>query len=63
MIHDGEDVKVGYDPGLFTFDGVEPPEPGTALEFAGFRVLYGLERPEVLVPCALFAGARYFQAV
>ena len=40
-----------------------PPEPGTALEFAGFRALTALNQPDVLQPFAIFAGASYFKAI
>jgi glucans biosynthesis protein len=63
VIADGLARKLAYDPALFTFDGVDPPEPGTLLEFAGFRALTGLERADVLQAFALYAGASYFQAI
>ena len=55
--------KVAYDPALFTFGNVPPPEPGTPLEFAGFRALTALNQPDALIPFVIFAGASYFQAI
>jgi glucans biosynthesis protein len=63
VIDEGLARKLAYDPALFTFDGVDPPEPGKLLEFAGFRALTGLERADVLQAFALYAGASYFQAI
>jgi glucans biosynthesis protein len=63
VVDGGESRKVAYDPALFNFGDVAPPEPGTALEFAGFRALTALNRPDLLQAFAIYAGASYFKAV
>jgi periplasmic glucans biosynthesis protein len=64
FVVEGEAVsKVDYDPALYTFADVPPPEVGAPLEFAGFRALTPLNQPETMVPFAIFAGASYFQAI
>jgi glucans biosynthesis protein len=63
VVQGGVANKVGYDPALFRFGNVAPPDPATPLEFAGFRGLTELNEPGVLTPFLLFAGASYFQAI
>jgi glucans biosynthesis protein len=63
VIEGGAARKITYDPALFNFGDVAPPEPGAPLEFAGFRALTGLNQPDVLQPFAIYAGASYFRAV
>ena len=43
VVEGGAARKIAYDPALFNFGDVPPPEPGAALEFAGFRALTALE--------------------
>lgn len=62
-VEDGKATKLAYDPGLFTFQLSQPPEPGTPLEFAGFRARTALNRPDVMDEFVVFAGASYFRAV
>ncbi|MEX2467275.1 MAG: glucan biosynthesis protein G [Gemmatimonadota bacterium] len=56
-----------YDPALFTFEGAaaelgELP-PGGVPGFAGFRVHYPLNRPDVQDELAAFLGASYFRVL
>lgn len=63
IVNAGVARKVTYDPGLYTFGSLAPPAPDTPLEFAGFMALTPLDRPEVMTPFAMFAGASYFRAI
>jgi glucans biosynthesis protein len=63
VVDGGTARKVVYDAGLFAFPDMAPPSPTTPLEFAGFRALATLNKPDVLTPFALFAGASYFKAL
>ena len=55
--------KIAYDPALFNLGDVPPPDPEAGLEFAGFRALTALDRPDQMQPFAIFAGASYFKAI
>ncbi|HRO09885.1 glucan biosynthesis protein [Amaricoccus sp.] len=63
LVEGGASRKIEYDPALFNFGDVPPPEPGMNLEFAGFRALTALNQPDLLQAFAIFAGASYFKAV
>ena len=63
VVDGGISRKIAYDPALFNFGNVPPPESGAGLEFAGFRALTALNQPDVLQPFAIYAGASYFKAV
>lgn len=63
LVQDGQARKLAYDPSLFTFQDSAPPEPGTALEFAGFRARSAINKPDVMDEFLVFAGASYFRAV
>lgn len=52
--------RVAFDPGKFNYGRVTPPPPGLDLQFSGFRVSAGLERPYEL---ALFQGATFFRSL
>lgn len=52
--------RVAFDPAKFNYGRVTPPPPGTDLQFSGFRVSAGLERPYEL---ALFQGATFFRSL
>ncbi len=63
VVDGGREREVAYDPALFNLGNVPPPEPGTALEFAGFRALTALNQPDMLQTFAIYAGASYFKAI
>ncbi len=63
VVEGGTARKVAYDPALYTFGDVPPPDPATPLEFAGFQALTALDQPDALIPFTVFAGASYFQAI
>ncbi|HVL22166.1 MAG TPA: glucan biosynthesis protein G, partial [Amaricoccus sp.] len=63
VVDGGISRRIAYDPALFNFGNVPPPESAAGLEFAGFRALTALNQPDVLQPFAIYAGASYFKAV
>jgi glucans biosynthesis protein len=63
VVQDGAVSKVAYDPALFAFGDVPPPEADPELDFAGFRGYAPLDQPEAMVPFIIFAGASYFRAI
>jgi glucans biosynthesis protein len=63
LVEGDQASKLAYDPGLYTFQDSAPPEPGTPLEFAGFRARTALNKPDVMDEFLVFAGASYFRAV
>ncbi len=63
LVDGGVARKVAYDPTLFTFGDMAPPQADVPLEYAGFRILSPLNQPEVLTPFAVWAGASYFKAI
>ncbi len=52
--------RVAFDRGKFDYGKVPPPPAGVDLQFSGFRVATGLERPYEL---ALFQGATFFRSL
>lgn len=60
-VADGKAQPIKYSTDLFTFDQV-PPSTGD-LGFAGFRIHYPLNRPDVQDEVCTFLGASYFRAV
>lgn len=52
--------RVAFDRGRFDYGKVNPPPEGQDLQFSGFRVATGLERPYEF---ALFQGATFFRAL
>jgi glucans biosynthesis protein len=63
LVANGVPRRVPYDPALYEFGDVPPPEAGANVDFAGFRALSTLNQPDVLTPFAVFAGASYFRAI
>ena len=63
VIEGGAARPIAYDPGLFTFGDVRPPEAAAVGGFAGFRALTALNERNTIVPFLIFAGATYFQAI
>jgi glucans biosynthesis protein len=63
VVQDGAVSKVGYDPSLFAFGDVAPPDADPDLDFAGFRGYAALDQPESMIPFIIFAGASYFRAI
>jgi glucans biosynthesis protein len=64
IVADGRARRVAYSPDLFTFGpNVPPPPEGTVTDFAGFRLLARIHRPEEVDEFAVFQGASYFRAV
>jgi glucans biosynthesis protein len=62
-VADGKASAIVYTPDLFTFDGIKPPEPGSDLGFAGFRIHAPINRPDYYDEVGVFLGASYFRAV
>lgn len=62
-VADGRATALRYDPGQFHFDGMPPPDAGTDLGFAGFRITGALNRPDHFDEICSFLGASYFRAV
>ncbi len=62
-VAEGRATALRYDPGQFRFEGIAPPDAGTPLGFAGFRVTGALNRPDHFDEICTFLGASYFRAV
>jgi glucans biosynthesis protein len=67
QIHDvsgGQEKLIGFDPALFNYaqNKLAGPVPAD-MGFAGFRVHYALNRPNVLDELVVFLGASYFRSV
>ena len=52
--------RVAFDRGKFDYGRVTPPPAGVDLQFSGFRVATGLERP---FEVAIFQGATFFRSL
>ncbi|HVH02452.1 MAG TPA: glucan biosynthesis protein [Amaricoccus sp.] len=63
VVEGGVARRIAFDPALYDYGSVPPPEAGAALDFAGFRGLTSLTAPDTLSLFTVFAGASYFQAV
>lgn len=64
VVRDGEQAKLNYDPSLFIFGPkVKPPDGKTDLHYAGFRVRFPINSPDVNDEFLVFQGASYFRAV
>ncbi len=65
---DGDSLQtIGYDPTLFVFQdeaaSVADLDPATVPGFAGFRIHYPLNRPDIHDEVAAFLGASYFRVL
>jgi len=60
-VADGQATPVKYTPDLFSFDKVAPST--TDLGFAGLRLQYSLNHPDVPDELCVFLGASYFRAI
>jgi periplasmic glucans biosynthesis protein len=60
---DGQARPIPYQAAQFRFEGVEAPPLDADLGFAGFRLLYALNRPDHFDEVCVFLGASYFRAV
>ena len=63
VVEGGVARRIAFDPALYDYGSVPPPQAGAAIDFAGFRGLTALNQPETLTPFVIFAGASYFQAI
>jgi glucans biosynthesis protein len=67
QIHDlsgGQEKVIGFDPALFDYGEKKLPAAVPAdMGFAGFRIHYALNRPDVMDELAVFLGASYFRLV
>jgi glucans biosynthesis protein len=64
VIEGDKQAKLKYDPSLFVFGPkVKPPDGKTDLHYAGFRVRYPINSPDVNDEFVVFQGASYFRAV
>ena len=62
-VHEGRSTPIAYRAADFSFDGIAPPDPEDDLGFAGFRLLFPLNRPDHFDEVCVFLGASYFRAV
>ncbi|MBS0640310.1 MAG: glucan biosynthesis protein G [Proteobacteria bacterium] len=60
-VADGRAAPINYNSTLFSFD--KAPAPTTDVGFAGFRIRYPLNRPDVQDDVCAFLGASYFRAM
>ena len=58
----GQARRLVYAPDMFTFDGIEAPQPAD-IGFAGFRIHAPLNRADFFDEFCIFLGATYFRAV
>lgn len=64
VVQDSQQAKLNYDPSLFIFGPkVKPPDGKTDLHYAGFRLRYPINNPDVNDEFLVFQGASYFRAV
>lgn len=64
IIDDGEPTPVQFDPGMFDYGKNNVPEQIQGdIGFAGFKVLYPLNRDDRFDEFAVFLGASYFRAI
>lgn len=60
----GQEKLIGFDPALFDYgkNKLSAPVPAD-MGFAGFRIHYALNRPDVMDELAVFLGASYFRVL
>ncbi len=64
VIEGDKQARLKYDPSLFIFGPqAKAPDGKTELHYAGFRVRYPINDPDVAVEFLVFQGASYFRAV
>jgi glucans biosynthesis protein len=64
VVEAGRQAKLDYDPSLFIFGPrVKAPDAGIDLHYAGVRVRYPINNPDVNDEFLVFQGASYFRAV
>jgi periplasmic glucans biosynthesis protein len=63
VVEAGVSRRIAFDPALYDYGAVPPPDSAATIDFAGFRARTALNSPETLSPFLSFAGASYFQAV
>lgn len=64
QVDHGRVTPIAYDPSMFEFgDGIESGPVPPDLGFAGFRVLYQLNRRDAWDELAVYQGASYFRAL
>jgi glucans biosynthesis protein len=62
-VADGRAVPILFQAGQFRYEGMAAPRPEEDLGFAGFRLLYPLNRPDHFDELCSFLGASYFRAL
>ncbi len=62
-VANGQAAKIAYQPDLFSFGEVPPPNPDVDLGFAGFRLHALINKPDYYDEVCVFLGASYFRAV
>jgi glucans biosynthesis protein len=62
-VKNGQAAKIAYQPDLFSFGEVPPPNPDVDLGFAGFRLHAPISKPDYYDEVCVFLGASYFRAV
>jgi glucans biosynthesis protein len=60
-VANGQATPIAYSPSQFTFEKVRPPTGD--LGFAGFKIRYPINRPDLDDEVCAFLGASYFRAV
>jgi len=64
IIQGDKQSRLKYDPSLFVFGPqVKPPPPDVDMHYAGIRLRYPVNNPNVADEIAVFQGASYFRAV
>jgi glucans biosynthesis protein len=62
-VKNGQATKIAYQPDMFSFGSVPPPNPDVDLGFAGFRLHAPMNKPNYYDEVCVFLGASYFRAV
>jgi glucans biosynthesis protein len=62
-VEDGRVLRIPYDPSLFDFGKLTPPQPDEVVGFSGFRLAAQTDGTTTSVPIAIFQGATFFRAV
>ena len=62
-VADGQAVPLRYRPEQFTFDGQPVPGRGEDIGFAGFRILFPVNRADQFDELCSFLGASYFRGL
>ena len=62
-VEDGRVLRIPYNPSLFDFGDLKPPQPTDVTGFSGFRLSSQSSEPARFDPIAVFQGATFFRAI